>query len=75
MKSAPAVGAHELWGRDHQRPKRGQVTVAFGPPIDFSDQLVGDEQADQLAITRILRDSVAKLVHQHGGPPPHPVAD
>ena len=65
------VGAHEVWGRDRRLPRRGRVTVAFGPPIDFGADLGDDADADHDRITRTLRELVAELVQAHGGPPPH----
>jgi 1-acyl-sn-glycerol-3-phosphate acyltransferase len=64
------VGAFESWGRERTRPRPGKVTVAFGPPIDFSSWIGDDERADLERITAELRRSIAALVMAHGGPPP-----
>ena len=68
--AAPAVpvaiiGAHEIWGRDKDRPLRGKVTVVFGRPIDFAAQFTDDAAADQARITEVLQQQGAALIDAH----------
>ena len=67
-KPVAVIGAHEIWGRDKDRPLRGKVTVAFGRPIDFSAQFTDDVAADHARITEMLQEQVRALIDTHTTP-------
>ncbi len=54
-------GAFEAWGRDRSFPRRGQVKITFGEPIDFRPTFTDDSNADRERITRTLEKTIAAM--------------